>query len=147
MRALKAKPKPQLEHDIQSQILACLGEEQFEIRTDKNGRSRKCSLNVWTAPGQLWTRINSGMFRTLWGEARMRSGCPGINDIIGCVDGWWVGLECKRPREKQNPAQLRFQEWIEEAGGEYHVVTSIAEAKAIVCGVRGSARRGEQDEP
>lgn len=49
-------------------------------------------------------------------------------DIVGCVDGWMVAVEVKRPKEKQRPGQVEWQKQHEDAKGIYVVVRSPQEA-------------------
>lgn len=49
----------------------------------------------------------------------------GIPDICMISQGKYIGLEVKRPGEKQSEGQIEFQRRCEAAGGAYHVVTSL----------------------
>lgn len=120
-----------LEKDIQAWILATLGLEQFEIRRDKRGVARKVSLNIWLAPHQMWTRVNSARVKAPSG-ALLRFGAPGAADIQGVVLGQAVALEVKREGGKQSEVQKRWQEWWEYSGGVYAVVRSPGEARDVV---------------
>lgn len=44
---------------------------------------------------------------------------PGIADYLGVFEGRAVAIECKAPGGKQSPAQVKFQEEFERAGGLY----------------------------
>lgn len=55
----------------------------------------------------------------------------GIPDIILIKDGYFIGLEVKRPSTYQNEAQKEFEKGVKEAGGEYHVVRSINDVKEL----------------
>ena len=55
----------------------------------------------------------------------------GLPDIIVIKDGFFIGLEVKRPKTKQSESQLLFEELCHKAGGEYYVVRSIDDVKEI----------------
>lgn len=44
---------------------------------------------------------------------------PGIADYLGVFEGRALAVECKAPGGKQSPAQAKFQEQWERAGGIY----------------------------
>ena len=56
----------------------------------------------------------------------------GCADILGLVspEGWFLAIEVKRPstRNQSTDHQVRFGEWIKEAGGIYFIACSAAEA-------------------
>lgn len=58
----------------------------------------------------------------------------GLPDIIGCVEGLFIGLEVKLPETRSNttPRQRLMVTNIRKAGGCAAVVTSVKEARAIV---------------
>lgn len=118
------------ETDLNREILCALGAEQKERRDTARG-PRLVSLGVFLAPRSIFWRQNSG-------GVRLQSGhyCQiapyGIPDIVGCVDGQWIGIEVKRPGEPANDNQERFREWITAAGGIYGIVHSAREARAFV---------------
>jgi hypothetical protein len=53
-------------------------------------------------------------------------GCP---DITAIINGKYIGIEVKRPGGKVSPEQLKFGEYIKEAGGEYWVVYSVEDCE------------------
>lgn len=122
-------PEPS-ETDLYAEILPSLGAEQRAYRDTARG-PRLCSLGVYLAPKAIFWRQNSG-------GVRLQSGhyCQiapyGIPDLVGCVDGQWIGLEVKRPGEPANDNQERFREWITAAGGIYGIVHSAREARAFL---------------
>lgn len=72
------------------------------------------------------TRTNSGKIRTTEGySVRLcREGWPDLSAIIA---GKFVGIECKRSKGgAQSPEQIKAQRAIEQAGGVYLLVDSIA---------------------
>ena len=68
----------------------------------------------------------TGVFR-----AMPKYSMNGIPDIIVIKDGYFVGLEVKQPKAKQQESQLEFEKKCKDAGGEYHVVRSIDDVKNI----------------
>ena len=70
--------------------------------------------------------FKSGGFR-----AMPKYSMTGVPDIIVIRDGWFIGLEVKRPNTKQSPAQKDFEKGCKDAGGEYWVVRSIEDVKEI----------------
>ena len=52
----------------------------------------------------------------------------GSPDILGCLDGRFLGIEVKTPTGKQEQSQRRFQTAFEAAGGIYLIARSPAEA-------------------
>ena len=90
-------------------------------------------IEVTALPGSFFVRTNTGAATVLdrdTGATRfVRFNRKGAPDIIGCLRGTYVGIECKRDgRSVQSPDQRRFQENVERAGGVYVVVRSAFEA-------------------
>ena len=75
-------------------------------------------------------RCNSGAFKTQHGSF-VRFGTPGCPDIIGCVDGKFVGLEVKTAKGMLSDDQEAFAASLLAAGGRYHVVRSIHDVIAL----------------
>lgn len=119
------------EIDIQNAILLSLGDQDFEVKEDKNGVSRRRGLGVYRAEFRAFWRANSGVFRGASGQP-VRANPSGTADIIGCVRGQMVALEVKTDTGKQSPEQVRWQAAFEGAGGKYRVVRSVSEALAFV---------------
>jgi len=74
----------------------------------------------------LFYRTQSGAIRTERGGL-FKAGTPGCPDLTGCVDGRFVGVECKVGKNKQSDLQKRFEKLILEARGEYWLVYSLDE--------------------
>ena len=55
----------------------------------------------------------------------------GVPDIILIRHGKFIGLEAKRPGQKQSPDQREFEARVTTAGGEYHVVHSIDDVQRL----------------
>lgn len=54
----------------------------------------------------------------------MRLCDKGWPDITACIDGRFVGIECKTPSGRQSKPQGQMQKSIEDAGGAYIIVRS-----------------------
>lgn len=65
-------------------------------------------------------------------RAMPKYGMRGVPDIIWIRDGRFVGLEVKRPKGKQSEGQKEFEHGILQAGGEYHLVTSVDDVMKMV---------------
>lgn len=65
------------------------------------------------------------------GSALMMTGLP---DIVGCAEGFFIGLETKMPSKRSNTSdgQDRIHEKIRKAGGLCEVVSSPQEAVHLV---------------
>lgn len=55
----------------------------------------------------------------------------GVPDIVVIKDGFFIGLEVKRPHTKPSADQKAFEEGCKRAGGEYYVVRSISDVQEI----------------
>ena len=56
----------------------------------------------------------------------------GVTDLVGCLGGYFFGLEVKRPGEKPTELQSKHILDITEAGGVAAVVTSIVEVGNVL---------------
>ena len=54
---------------------------------------------------------------------------PGISDLTCIKDGRVVWLEVKTPSGRQSEGQVKFQQKVEAAGGEYVLACSIENLK------------------
>jgi len=73
----------------------------------------------------FWRQNNAPIFSNGRYFAMPKYSKHGIPDIILIKDGIFIGLEVKTPKTKQSDNQKVFEEGLKEAGGQYHVVTSI----------------------
>jgi len=73
------------------------------------------------------TRTNSGKIMTKQGYAVQlcRNGFP---DIIACIRGQFVGIECKTDH-KQTGDQIRVENLIQNSGGQYWIVRQISDLR------------------
>jgi len=68
----------------------------------------------------------------------MRFGYPGSPDIIGCIDGRWVGFEVKVGGDTWREDQKKFCEKIKKCGGAYFLIKSIEDFDAIYNSITSS---------
>ena len=64
-----------------------------------------------------------------WSFKTIESNKRGVPDIIGCLDGRFVGIEVKRPGKAPTVIQSIQLNNIEKAGGISFVATSAAETE------------------
>ena len=78
-----------------------------------------------TAPSVAYFfRHNVGAFK-LKGRY-VRFGVPGQSDILGILKGGrFLAIEVKRPKKNRTPAQVEFQETVNNAGGLAFVARNI----------------------
>lgn len=89
--------------------------------------------------GGVATRINSGMIlvdgrqRT---KTRAYRGAPaGTSDIIACVGGHYLAIECKQAGNKPTDLQRDYLARVEEAGGISIVAYSLDDVIPVVDGL------------
>lgn len=70
-------------------------------------------------------------FFKVWGGPFTEAGLP---DLVGCVDGLFIGLEVKRDAKDSQPTEIQLETLrsFRRCGGYACVVTSTAEAAAVV---------------
>lgn len=89
----------------------------------KRAVTRYLELSGW-----LVTRVQSGGYR-----GRMRLAKTGTEDIVCMAPGGrYVAIEVKLPGEKLRPGQVNRCDLVQERGGDYFVVASMADAKWCV---------------
>jgi len=76
-------------------------------------------------------RAGAGAVKTEQGRF-FKTGRAGLPDIIVLYMGRMIGLEVKTATGKQSQGQKQAQEDIVNAGGEYHVIRSIADVKKVL---------------
>jgi hypothetical protein len=67
------------------------------------------------------------------GRHFVRFAVKGSPDIIAVIKGQYVGIEVKRPGEKQSPEQAAFETALVMAGGKYLLARSLED---VMRGVR-----------
>ena len=60
----------------------------------------------------------------------IRYGLPGSSDILSCIKGRFVGVECKVGRDRVRDNQKNFGTALERAGGIYIVARSVDDVRA-----------------
>ena len=83
-------------------------------------------------------RTAGGLFEKQHGNAFTRIGTA---DIIGCLWGYYVAIECKRPGGKTSKAQDRFLDEVRRAGGFAYVVDDAQQVGSIIEEIRAHNRR------
>lgn len=88
--------------------------------------------------GWLVIRVNSGAYSD--GKRYLRfyviantGESAGLSDLIVFKNGTAIFLEIKRPKQKQTPAQKRFEALATGYNMEYYVVDNITDAGTILC--------------
>ena len=85
-------------------------------------------------------RAGAGAVKTSTGRF-FKSGKPGVPDIVCCVKkttdngrvvGIFLGLEVKTEKGRQSVVQKKAEQEIKNAGGQYHIVRSVADVKEIL---------------
>jgi hypothetical protein len=73
--------------------------------------------------GGLWIKIHGGRYQQ-----------NGIPDLIGCFEGYFIGLEVKVPERRNTVTKLQQQtlDEIDKAKGVSAVVTSVEEAEELM---------------
>jgi hypothetical protein len=80
-------------------------------------------------------RAGAGAVKTIRGNGStgyFKTGKKGLPDIILLINGYFIGLEVKRPSGVQSEAQKSAQDDIEVAGGKYFLVRSIDDVEKII---------------
>ena len=81
----------------------------------------------------FWRANTAAIYNAKAGSYRAmpKYGKNGVPDIIVIKDGFFIGLEVKMPKNKQQQSQIDFQEGCEKAGGIYRVVHNLDEVIAM----------------
>lgn len=85
------------------------------------------------APHGLVWQNNTGALFNRAGRL-VRYGFPGSPDILACINGRMIGIECKVGRDRLSAAQTRFHAALELAGGVYIIARSIDDVAARLKG-------------
>lgn len=95
---------------------------------------QKTILDYLELTGVFHSRINAGGCIVQKGKYRgfIKGAIAGFPDILVLKDGRFIGLEVKTPETEQNENQILVEKRIKENGGEYYVVRSLDEVKAIL---------------
>ena len=82
---------------------------------------------------ETWLRIQS--HRCWWHRSRMdkpTTARVGVPDFLICFEGWFIGIEVKRPGKKPTIEQRGELAWIRKAGGIECVATSLHEVQCLI---------------
>ena len=74
--------------------------------------------------GIAW-RNNSGILKI--GVRWIHLAPKGSPDIVACIEGKFIGIECKTKKGKVEAHQIEFGERIARAGGQYIIARSLEE--------------------
>jgi hypothetical protein len=96
----------------------------------KETEIQKAILDYLRLKGRFFWRNNSGAFKTERGGF-YRVGTAGAPDIIGCVDGKFMGIEVKTAKGKLSADQQEFARGLRMAGGAFHLVRSLDDVIAL----------------
>jgi hypothetical protein len=88
-------------------------------------------LAIGRLPNAIFWRNQTGALPSRTGRV-VRFGLIGSPDIIGCVNGRFVGIEVKSSTGKQREAQANFQRAFEKAGGIYILARSASDAVSAI---------------
>lgn len=74
----------------------------------------------------LFWRNQAGAIKTPTGGL-VKMGLAGSPDIIGVLDGRFIGVETKVGKNRQTPLQVEFEQKFRDKGGQYWLVYSLDE--------------------
>ena len=97
----------------------------------------KMCLDYLTLKKIFHYRQNTGGFKTERGSF-VRFGFKGSPDIVVVINGKYIGLECKVPNGKQSDGQIKFEQELKSAGGDYHIITNYEDLKKLIEGYGGN---------
>lgn len=136
---------PRLERDIQKEgeqaLRAAFGNDIHCWTADSGGyvpwgKVRAAIAQIAKAPSR-WRQVLATLYPT-------RVGVLGGSDTQGCLRGRWIGVEWKRPGEKQRKSQKKFEREIKRAGGVY--VVAVAPEQAVEGVIAAMGLEAERDE-
>jgi hypothetical protein len=78
--------------------------------------------------GGLAWRNNTGALKAADGRL-VRYGCVGSPDVVACISGRFVGVECKVGRDQHRPEQKAFAAATGRAGGLYILARSVDDVR------------------
>ncbi len=90
-------------------------------------------LRLLKRRGVLHWRQQVGVFLTP-GGVKIHVRTIGMPDIIAVVAGRVIGIECKARHGRQSPAQRKFKERFEAAGGRYIIARAAADVEKLLEG-------------
>jgi len=76
-------------------------------------------------------RAGSGAFQTAQGRY-VKTGRPGVPDIVMSCAGRFVGIEVKTKTGRQSQSQKQAEQDIKSAGGEYHIARSVDDVRKVI---------------
>lgn len=102
--------------------LANAHKSELEIEKEIESYLIKNRIEFWN------TKVKGEIHSIGHGRAIMKaSKNKGFIDILCCIQGYFVGIEVKKPKGIQSLDQLATEKRIKKAGGKYFIVTSVRE--------------------
>jgi hypothetical protein len=105
-----------------------------EARGVKHSDLVAAALLTLNRVGAAWGN-NTGALKDATGRV-VRYGLIGSSDIIACIKGRFVGVECKVGRDRLSEQQHRFRAWIDRNQG----LTIVLHAGADECPLEAAER-------
>jgi len=102
-----------------------------KVVEDTNGKTYlfKCMWKLML--GTEMKRISSeGNYRH--GIGFIKSPNKGIADLMGGYKGITYYIEVKQDNERLLPSQIKFKQWVESFGGQYHVCRDFDSMLALI---------------
>lgn len=81
--------------------------------------------------GLCWSNDTPGLAYTRDGKP-FKSGLTGSSDILACIKGRFVGIECKTGKGSLSTPQRRFRDAVAKAGGIFIEARSIDDVTATL---------------
>jgi len=76
--------------------------------------------------GLCWSNDTPGLAYTRDGKP-FKSGLTGSSDILACIKGRFVGIECKTGKGQLSTPQRRFRDAVERHGGIFIEARSVGQ--------------------
>ena len=76
--------------------------------------------------GLCWSNDTPGLAYTRDGKP-FKSGLTGSSDILACIKGRFVGIECKTGKGSLSTPQRRFRDAVQRHGGIFIEARSVAD--------------------
>jgi hypothetical protein len=85
-------------------------------------------VRLHLAPLGLSWPNNTGALKDATGRL-VRYGFPGSPDVIACIKGRFVGVECKVGKDRASEQQVRFSTALESHAGIYILARSVDDVR------------------
>lgn len=81
--------------------------------------------------GLCWSNDTPGLAYTRDGKP-FKSGLTGSSDILACIKGRFVGIECKTGKGSLSTPQRRFRDAVQRHGGIFIEARSVDDVTSIL---------------